>query len=347
MLSVSRVTAFLVGLFMIGQGVWTTPVLASQPHVNIYSYRQEILMRPLLKAFTAETGIKVNIVSGKADALLQRLKSEGRNSPADLLLTADVARLVRAEKAGVLQPVDDATLKTVIPAQYRDDEGHWFGLSLRARVLFFAKDRVSAADLSSYEELTAEKWRGRLCVRSSANIYNQSLLSSMIAHKGEEAARQWAKGIVANFARRPQGGDRDQIMAVASGECDVAIANSYYYGRMVASKAGGAQAKAAQKVALFWPNQQGRGAHVNISGAGVTKSAKNRENAIALLKFLVSEKAQQIYAEEVFEYPVRAGAPLSPVLKSWGAFKADALPLADFAVHNRKAVMTFDQVGWR
>jgi iron(III) transport system substrate-binding protein len=254
--------------------------------------------------------------------------------------------LIRAKAAGVFQPVSSPVLKSVIPARYRDPEGHWFGLSLRSRVIFYAGDRVSPDELSSYEQLTDSKWRARICVRSSSNVYNQSLLASLVAHLGVDAAERWAHGLVANLARKPQGGDRDQIKSVAAGECDLAIANTYYYVRMLKSGKE-AERGAAEKVSLFWPNQNGRGAHVNISGAGVTVSAKNRENAIKLIEFLVGDEAQRTYAETANEYPVKAGVPVSATVKALGEFKSDALDIATLAEHNAEAIKIFDRAGWR
>ncbi|MCW8825797.1 MAG: extracellular solute-binding protein, partial [Gammaproteobacteria bacterium] len=233
--------------------------------LNLYSARKEALIKPLLDQFTQETGIKVNLVTGKADALLQRLKSEGRNSPADLLLTTDAGRLSRAKEAGLLQPITSEILSKEIPQHYRDPEGYWFGLSVRARPIIYSVERTDPAHLSSYEALSDPEWKQRICIRSSGNIYNQSLIASMIEADGMERTEQWANGLVTNFAKPPQGGDRDQIKAVASGRCDVAIANSYYYGMMVNSKKE-SERQAALKTAIFWPNQNGRGTHVNISG---------------------------------------------------------------------------------
>jgi len=319
---------------------------ASAEEVNIYSYRKEVLIRPLLDRFTETTGVDVNLVNGKADVLLERLKSEGMNSPADVLITADVGRLMRAQNAGVLQAVESDKLNKLIPAQYRDPDGNWYGLSLRSRVIYTSKDRVKAGEINTYEDLADPKWKNRICIRSSGNIYNQSLLGSLIAHNGKEKAAAWAEAVVENMARKPQGGDRDQIKAVAAGECDVAVGNSYYFGKMQAGS-DKAQQAAAAKVDLIWPNQDGRGAHVNISGAGVTKSAKNKENAIKLLEFLASDEAQAIYAKDVFEYPLRDGIQLSPTVKAWGEFKADDIALAKFAVHQKEAVKVFDRAGWR
>jgi len=233
-----------------------------------------------------------------------------------------------------------------IPERYRDPAGEWFGLSLRARIVFYAKDRVNPAELSTYEALADPKWKGRICIRGSDNIYNQSLLASMIAIHGPVKAEEWAKGMVANFARKPQGGDRDQITAVAAGECDLAIANTYYYGNMITSSKPADKA-AAEKVGVFWPNQGDRGAHVNISGGAVTKSARNKDAAIKLLEFLSGDEAQRIYAEVNQEYPVKGGVAWSDLVKSWGTFKADDLNVAALGDNNAAAVKIFDRVGWR
>ena len=313
--------------------------------VNVYSYRQEVLIRPLLQGFTAKTGIRVNIVFAKK-GMIARLKAEGANSPADAILTVDAGRLIRARQAGVLQPIRSPILEASIPAQYRDPDGYWFGLTVRARPIVYSRDRVKPSALSTYAALANRKWKGRICIRSSSNIYNQSMLSAMIARNGAARTEVWARGLVANFARRPKGGDRDQIRAVAAGLCDIAVVNSYYLAGMIGSKRA-SDKRAASKVAIFWPDQKGHGAHVNISGAGVTKSAKNRANAIKLLEFLVSDQAQRLYASKVYEYPVKPGVAISKVLGAWGAFKADKLNLAALARHNSEAVRVADRAGWR
>ncbi len=264
--------------------------------VNIYSARKEALIKPLLDKFREKTGIKVNLITGKADALLKRLVSEGRNSPADLFLTVDAGRLHRAKEAKVLQAIIDPELTRTVPTAYRDPEGYWYGLSLRARVIVFAKDRVKSTELSTYEDLARDRWKNRICIRSSENIYNQSLVASLIAANGVPATEQWAKGLVANMARKPQGGDRDQIKAVAAGQCDLAVINTYYYGSMLNAKDDPVTREAAEKTALFWPNQRGRGVHVNVSGAGVTAYAKNRDAAVKLLLYMFSPEAQQQYS---------------------------------------------------
>jgi iron(III) transport system substrate-binding protein len=333
------------GLLLVTACVTALPALANG-EVNLYSARKENLIKPLLDRFTADSGIQVNLVTGKDDALLERLKSEGANSPADLFITADAGRLHRAQVAGVLQPVESEVLERAVPAHLRDPAGYWFGLSLRARPLFYARDRVSPDDLSTYEALAGTEWKGRICIRSSGNIYNQSLVASMIASDGEDAAEFWARNFVANFARPPKGGDRDQIKAAAAGLCDVAIANTYYYGMMLAGSDAG-EREAAQKVAVFWPNQEDRGTHVNVSGIALTAAARNRDNAVKLMEFLVAPESQQWYAETNHEYPVRDGVKWSDMLEGWGHFKADTVNLSVLGENNPAAVMLMDRAGWR
>ncbi|WP_340150944.1 Fe(3+) ABC transporter substrate-binding protein [uncultured Sneathiella sp.] len=320
-----------------------TPALSDE--VNLYSSRQESLIRPILDDFEKDTGITVNVVFAKS-GMLERLKSEGANSPADAVLTVDISRIAAHKEAGVLQSIQSETLEENIPAHFRDPEGEWYGLSARSRVIFYSKERVEPSELSTYEDLADPKWKGRICVRSSSNAYNQSLLASIIAHDGAEAAEKWAQGIKDNLARKPQGGDRDQIKAVAAGECDIAIANTYYYGGMMNSD-DPEQVEATKKVALFWPNQDGRGAHFNISGAGVTKSAKNKEAAIKLIEYLSDTKAQEFYASSNYEFPVKPGVELDETVASWGEFKADEIGLDKVANAQAEAVMIFDRVGWR
>jgi len=322
-----------------------SPALATD-EVNLYSARKEELIKPLLDRFTSETGIRVNLVTGKADALLKRLETEGRNSPADLFLTTDAGRLHRAKAAGVLQPTESAELDAAVPANLRDPDGQWFGLSLRARPIFYVKDRVRPDEIASYEDLADPKWKGRICIRSSDNIYNQSLVASMIVSKGEMATESWAKGLVSNFARPPKGGDRDQIKAAAAGLCDLAVANTYYYGMMLDS-GDAADRDAAAKLAILWPNQDDRGTHVNVSGIGLTASSINKDNAIRLMEFLANPASQHWYAETNHEYPVREGVDWSPTLESWGKFKADELNLSLLGERNADAVMLMDRAGWR
>ncbi len=314
--------------------------------VNIYSARKEALIKPLLDQFTKETGIEVNLVTGKADTLLKRLEVEGKNTPADILLTVDVARLVRAKEKGLFQVIYSDALEKAIPEYYRDADKQWFGLSLRSRVIVYAPDRVKKEELSSYENLADSKWKNRICIRSSSNVYNQSLVASMIANDGVEKTEAWATALVKNFARTPKGGDRDQIKAVAAGVCDVAIVNNYYLAGMLESNQKN-EVAAANKIRLFWPNQDGRGAHINISGAGILKPAKHKKEAIQLLEYLVSDKAQQWYADMNYEYSINPDIESNSILKSWGKFKADNLNLNLLGKYNAEAVLLMDRAGWK
>jgi iron(III) transport system substrate-binding protein len=335
----------LLGLVLIGI-TGSADLMASQ-EVNIYSARKEALIKPLLDRFTAKSGIKVRLVTGKADALLKRLQKEGINTPADVLLTTDAGRLHRARQAGVLQAVSSETLNGSVPASYRDPEGYWYGLSLRARTIFVAKGKVKNDEIKTYEDLADPKWKGRICIRSSGNIYNQSLVASMIATRGEARTEEWARGLVANLARKPKGGDRDQIKAAAAGQCDIAVANTYYMGKMLNSRKDDGQRAAGMKMQLVWPNQDERGAHVNISGAAVTKASKNLEAAVKLIEYLASAEAQQWYAESNYEYPVRSGVAVSKTLGAWGEFKADSINLSRLGENNAAAVKLMDRAGWR
>ncbi len=314
--------------------------------VNMYSSRNEGLIKPLLDEFTAETGIQVNLLTGTGDGLLTRLLNEGRNTEADLFLTVDAGALHRAKSAGLFQPVQSELLNQALPAQLRDSDNEWFGLSMRARTIFYANERVDPSELSNYLALADDKWRGRICVRSSDNLYNQSLVASMIAHHGEAVTEEWARGLVANFARNPVGGDRDQLHAVASGQCDLAIANSYYYGGMLASD-DQTSIDTTNKVSLFWASQNEEGTHVNVSGIGLLRHAKNADAAIQLIEFLASEASQQWYAQANQEFPVRPDTELSTILQSWGAFKADTLPISQLGENNANAVRLMNRAGWR
>lgn len=314
--------------------------------VHLYSARKEALIKPVLDQFTEQTGIKVKLITSKADALLKRLQTEGRNSPADVLLTTDAGRLHRALEAGLLQPIESLVLENAVPENYRNRDGYWYGLSLRARPIVYAKDRVKPQQLSTYEALAEPDMKGRVCIRSSNNIYNQSLVASMISSLGESATETWAADFVKNFARSPRGGDRDQIKAVAAGQCDVAVVNTYYLGGMLSSGKTSERA-ASEKVSVFWPNQNGRGTHVNVSGAGVTAHAKHRGNAIQLLEFLVSPKVQSWYARVNHEYPIVDGVESSDLLTHWGKFKADAINLSELGRFNAEALRLMDRAGWR
>ena len=314
--------------------------------VNVYSARKEALILPLLKKFEAATGIGVNLITGKADALLKRLESEGRSTPADVFITTDAGRLQRAKEAGVLQPIENEVLSARIPENLRDKENYWFGLSQRARVIFYAKGRVDPAELSTYEALADPRWKQRICIRSSDNIYNQSLVASMIEAHGIERTEAWARGLVANFARKPSGGDTDQLRAAAAGLCDIAIANTYYFARLVDSNKEKDQQVAAS-LAVFWPNQDDRGAHVNISGAAITKHARHKAAAEQLLEFMVNAESQSWYAEVNHEYPVAADAKTSQTLRSFGPFNGDSLNLTRLGENNLAAVQLMDRAGWR
>lgn len=314
--------------------------------VNIYSSRNEALIKPLLDEFSQETGIKVKLLTGSGSGLIARLQTEGENTPADLFLTVDAGSLYLAKQAGLFQALDNATLDKTIPKHLRDKEHFWYGLSMRARPIFYAVDRVKPEEISDYMSLADEKWKGRICVRSSDNIYNQSMVAALIEHHGEEAVETWAKQLVANFARKPIGGDRDQIHALASGQCDIAIANTYYFGRMFNSD-DAADRDATKKVAIAWPAQDSYGTHVNVSGIGLSQYAKNKENAIKLMEFLSKKSSQTWYAQANSEYPVSAEADWSEVLKGFGQFKADDISMSILGENNAKAVRLMDRAAWR
>ena len=312
--------------------------------VNVYSARHYDTDMAMYERFTEETGIKVNLIEGSSDALIERIKSEGQFSPADMLITVDAGRLWRAEKEGIFQPVDSAVLSERIPAHLRHPEGKWFGLSKRARVIAHKKDMALPAGFGTYEALADEAFRGQVCMRSSGNIYNLSLMASLIDAHGAPAAEAWAKGVVANFARTPQSNDTGQLKAVASGECTITIANTYYLGRLMASTKPEDKALMANLEIVF-PNQDGRGTHVNISGAGVTKYAPNRENAIRFLEYLTSEFAQRLFAEGNNEYPI-SGPTTGPVA-ALGKFKRDDLNVSVLGENQTEAVKVYDRAGWK
>lgn len=335
---------FAVSALLIG-AVGSKFAVADEGEVNLYSYRQPFLIEPMLKAFTKESGIKVNVVYAKK-GMLERLKAEGENSPADAVLTVDIGRLHDMVEAGVLQPVQSDVLERNIPAQYRHPDGLWFGLTTRARVFFVSKDRVGENEVQTYEELADPKAKGRVCTRSGKNVYMVSLIASVIEHAGEEKAEKWLTGVRDNLARKPQGNDRAQAKAIHEGICDIAVANTYYMGKMATNEDKPEQKAWAESVRIVFPNQGDRGTHVNVSGAGVTKSSKNQENAVKLLEFLSGDDAQKLYAEQNFEYPVKAGVPLHPMVASWGEFKADTIGLAEVAKHRAEASKLVDRVGY-
>ncbi len=314
--------------------------------LNLYSSRHYQSDDAIYENFTKQTGITINRIEGKGDELIERIRNEGANSPADLLITVDAGRLWRADRAGLFQPVSSKVLEQRIPANLRHPEGHWFGFSSRARLIVYNKAAVQPGEVRRYEDLADPRWRGRICVRSSSNIYNQSLMGAMIAAHGEAGAEAWAKGVVANFARNPVGGDTDQIRGAAAGECDVAIANSYYYVRLANSEKA-ADRQAAESLGVVFPNQEDRGAHINISGAGVLKHAPHKAAAIKFLEYLASDEAQRYFADGNNEYPAVAGLAANTALESLGAFKADGLNVAVYGENQPAAQMIFDRAGWR
>ncbi len=319
-------------------------VMADQ--VNLYSARKEALIKPLLDEFTQQTGISVNLVTGKADSLITRLKSEGKYSPADLLLTTDVGRLYRAKQQGLTQTISVSEAMMALPNNFRDEQGHWLGLSLHARPLMVSVDSVDAQTIANLEDLISPQWKGRVCMRSSSNIYNQSMVASLIAQLGESAAQEWVNGLVKNFARPPQGGDRDQIKAVAAGLCDVAIANTYYLAGMLSSKDETTQQQ-AKKINVIWPNQTGRGVHTNISGVALAKNAPNKDAATKLIDFLLSKESQLWYTTTNHEYPVLTDIAWSEILQSFGTFKAEQIRLGQLGELNAIAVQMMDRAGWK
>ncbi|MGH7475596.1 MAG: Fe(3+) ABC transporter substrate-binding protein [Longimicrobiales bacterium] len=314
--------------------------------VNIYSHRHYEEDQALFDRFAEQTGITVNVVTGSADELITRLENEGASTPADVLITVDAGRLHRAKSRGLLQPVESETLERQVPSHLRDAEGYWYGMTQRARVIVYAKDRVSPDSLSTYEALAGPEWRGRLLVRSSDNVYNQSLLASLIAASDTSRAEAWARGVVANMARAPSGGDTDQAKAVAAGIGDVALVNTYYVARMVTSD-DAEERRAGEQLAVFFPNQAVRGTHVNVSGAGVTAHARHRQNALRLLEYLTAPDAQRALAETVFEFPVNPAVEPAALLRQWGEFRADTLTLSRLGELNAAAVRIFDRAGWR
>jgi len=335
------VTRYLAGALV---SALSMSALASE--VNVYSARQDALIVPLLEQFEADTGIEVNLITGKAGGLLSRMQSEGAASPADVLITVDAGNLHRAKEAGVVQTIQSDVLESRIPETLRDPEMQWVGLTKRARTIFYAKDRVDPATLSTYENLVDDQWDGRICIRSSSNVYNQSLVASLIEVHGEEATEEWARGMVANMARKPTGGDTDQLRAVAAGQCDLAVSNTYYYGRLLDSdKAEDKQV--VDTVKAFWANQDDRGTHINISGAVIAKHAPNYDEAIQLLEFMVSDDAQAYYAEINHEFPVVDSATVSDTIQSLGTYKAHDLNLSILGENNKRAVMLMDRAGWQ
>ena len=317
---------------------------AAAEEVNVYSYRQPFLVEPLFDAFTKETGVEVNVIYA-SQGLVERMKQEGANSPADILLTVDIGRLSNAVSEGVSQPVSSAVLEGNIPAQYRDPDGHWFGVTTRSRVIYASKDRV-AQDAITYEELADPKWRGRLCTRSGQHVYSIALIASMIAHHGEEQTKTWLEGVKANLAHKPSGNDRAQVKSIHAGECDVSLGNTYYMALMRTNDKEPEQKEWAASVKILFPNNSARGAHVNVSGFVLAKNAPNRANAVRMMEWLSSDEAQRIYAEVNHEYPVKPGVARSEMVESFGEIHPDSLPIAEIAKHRKRASELVDEVGF-
>ena len=312
--------------------------------VNIYSYRQPELIKPLLDEFTSETGIATNVIF-LDKGLAERIKVEGRNSPADIILTADIGNLQTAVDEGVVQNVDDEFINEHIPAQYRDPQGAWFALTTRGRVVYASKDRVEQ-DTITYEDLADPKWKGRICIRSGQHVYNIALFASMIAHHGAEYTEKWLTGLRDNLAHKPDGNDRAQAKAIHSGECDIGLGNTYYVGLMQTNDKEPEQKEWAAAIKVLFPNSEERGTHVNVSGMALAKYAPNKENALKLMEFLASHEGQEIYAEQVFEYPIGPGTEPSGIVSAFGPIKPDTLPLEEIAANRKAASELVDKVGF-
>jgi iron(III) transport system substrate-binding protein len=315
---------------------------AQASEVNVYTYREAKLIQPLFEAFTKDTGIKVNVISASA-GLEQRIKTEGANSPADVLLTVDIGRLEEAVDLGITQPLKSDIVDQAVPAQYRDPEGHWYGMAMRARVAYASKERVQQAALT-YEELADPKWKGKICIRSGQHIYNIALIAAMIVKHGEPAAEQWLRGLKANLAQKPSGGDRETARDVAAGKCDIGIGNTYYWALMNDREADKKAWADATKVIM--PTFQGGGTHVNISGVVLAKHAPNKANAIKFIEWMVGEKAQHMHADLNYEYPARAGIAVNKTIAGYGALKADPMTLSQVAANRKKASALVDKVGF-
>ena len=325
-------------LFALALASTALPALAEE--VNIYSHRQPELIQPLIDAFSKETGITVNIAFVDK-GMAERLVAEGDRSPADLILTVDIARLMEVVNAGVTQPVDSAVLEKNIPAEFRDPVKQWFGLTARSRIVYAAKDRVKDGEVTTYEDLADPKWKGRLCMRSGTNDYNVALTGAMLAHHDAAFTKTWLEGLKANLARKPNGGDRDQVKAIWAKECDIGIGNTYYLGQMLADPE---QKDWADSVRIVFPVFEGGGTHMNISGVAMTKAAPNHDAALKLMEWLSSDEAQKIYAETNYEFPVEPGVERSTLVKSWGEFTPDSLPLADVATQRPAALKLIEEV---
>ena len=338
---------FALGAALILSALNMSAAIAQDKVLNLYSSRHYNTDEALYSNFTRQTGIRINRIEAPEDALLERLRNEGAASPADILITVDAGRLWRAEQMGLFQPVKSAVLDSRIPASLRQPDGLWFGFSTRARLIAYNKARVKAGELANYEDLADAKWKGRVCMRSSTNMYNLSLMGALVEHLGEAKAEEWARAVKANFARDPKGGDTDQLKAVAAGECDVTVSNQYYYARMARSQKAEDRA-VIDRLGVVMPNQANRGTHVNISGAGVMKNAPNRDAAVKFLEYLASDEAQRYFAEGNNEWPAVASLKTeNPALAALGAFRQDALNVSALGRNQPAAQRIYDRVGWK
>ncbi|MEX0841082.1 MAG: Fe(3+) ABC transporter substrate-binding protein [Xanthobacteraceae bacterium] len=336
-------SAWLVAGFTVALGSLAAGSAQAQSNaVNLYSYREAQLIQPLLAAFTKDTGIKVNVISASS-GLEQRIKAEGANSPADVLLSVDIGRLEDAVKAGVTQPIKSAALDKAVAPQYRDPDGHWYGVSMRARVIYASKDRVKQNAIT-YEELADPKWKGKICIRSGQHIYNNALFAAYIAKHGEAETEKWLSGLKANLAQRPSGGDRETARDVAAGKCDIGIGNTYYWALM--NDKVPEQKPWADATRVILPTFRDGGTHMNLSGAVLAKHAPNKANAMKLIEWLAGPKAQQMYADVTYEYPVLPGVPVNPTIASYGPLKPDSLPLSKIADYKKAAADLVDKVGF-
>ena len=316
--------------------------------INLYSQRHYKVDEQQYEAFEKETGIKVNVVKANADELIERLKNEGDNSPADLFITVDAGKLQKAKDLDLLQKISSPIINQNVDIDLKDVNGYWIPITYRARIIVYSKDRVDVGELSTYANLTDKKWKNKVLVRSSSNAYNQALLSSIVANRGEEAATNWASELVKNFARDPKGNDRDQVKAITAGQGDLAIVNSYYIGLLLSSE-NDEEIKAGNSVGVFFPNQgeEESGSHINVSGIGLAKNAPNKENAIKLMEFLTSESAQKTYTNTSYEYPANPNVEPNEIVKKWGSFKKDILDLNQLGVFRNRAIEIFDKSGWK
>ncbi|MGV6847134.1 MAG: Fe(3+) ABC transporter substrate-binding protein [Marinibacterium sp.] len=330
---------------ILGVALASVPAILQAEDVNIYSSRHYDTDEALYAGFEEMTGIRVNRIEGKADELIARMTAEGSNSPADVLIAVDTSRLTRAKQAGVLQSINSPVLESRIPDYLQDDDNQWFGFSQRARIIFYARDRVTNPP-ATYAELADPAYKGQVCIRSSTNVYMQTLLAAIITHEGEDAARDWAAGVVANFARDPQGGDTDQLRGIVSGECGVALSNTYYFARALRKDVRGLS-DGIDQIGWVFPDQNGHGAHMNLSGAGVAAHAPHRENAIKFLEYLSTTQAQKYFSEGNDEYPAVPGVGISPSVAALGFFKPDDVDLSEVAENLPLAQKIFNEVGWK